>query len=405
MNLNLPPACPGSPAAVMLNLCRRWMGFACLLWALQFLVACGQLATNSWEVVGAKGFSEGPASFTSLALGLDGRPYVAYMDGARGDKATVMRLNVAGTAWETVGGAGFSEGGVYDISLAFAPDGQPYVAYQDGAHRGKASVMRLNSAGTAWETIGGSGFSEGTVSDTSLAFGPDGRPYVAFMDYGIRGRARVMRLNGAATEWESVGGAGFSANVAVFTSLAFSPEGKPYVAYADTAHGGKASVMRLNSMGTAWESVGGAGFSAGNAVSPSLAFGPEGKPYVAYASEANGHKASVMRLNSAGTAWEAVGGAGFSAGATSNTSLAFGPDGKPYVAYTDIANGYKASMMRLTSAGTAWETVGGAGFSADEATYTSLAFGPDGKPYVGFWDNANGGKASVMRWVAPGLDG
>ncbi|WP_028606033.1 choice-of-anchor U domain-containing protein [Ottowia thiooxydans] len=359
-------------------------------------------AGMAWEAVGGAGFSAGWADNPSLSFGPDGKPYVAYRDGANGLKASVMRVNSAGTAWELVGGAGFSADGAYFTSLTFGPNGTPHVAFRDAANDHKASVMRLNSAGTAWEAVGGAGFSAGVVFDTSLAFGPDGKPYVAYRDEANDNKARVMRLNSAGTAWEAVGGAGFLAGIAQYTSLSFGPDGKPYVAYQDGAYGNKASVMRLNSLGTAWEAVGGAGFSAGEAHHTSLSFGPDGKPYVAYRDGANGNKASVMRLNIAGTAWEAVGGAGFSAGAANQTSLTFGPDGKPYVAHTDGANGLKASVMRLNSLGTAWEAVGGAGFSADWALYISLSFGPDGKPYVAYQDRANGYKASVMRLNSAG---
>ncbi|WP_028601705.1 IPTL-CTERM sorting domain-containing protein [Ottowia thiooxydans] len=369
-------------------------------------------AGTAWEAVGAAGFSDGWVSHTSLSFGPDGKPYVAYRDNANGDKASVMRLNSAGTAWEAVGAAGFSAAGTYDTSLSFGPDGQPYVAYWAVANGSKASVMRLNSAGTAWEAVGGLEFSAGAANYTSLSFGPDGKPYVAYRDGANGDKASVMRLNSLGTAWEAVGGAGFSAGAANYTSLSFGPDGKPYVAYRDGANGNKASVMRLNSLGTAWEAVGASGFSAGEAYFTSLAFGTGGQPYVAYQDIANGEKASVMRLNSAGTAWEAVGGAGFSAGGALYTSLAFGPDGKPYVAYLDKANGDKASVMLFNSLGTAWEAVGAAGFSMGVVQFTSLAFGPEGKPYVAYRDGTNGDKASVMRlnsagtaWEAVGATG
>ena len=284
----------------MLNRCFRWAGCVWLLCAVQLLAACGSLAPDRWEVVGAAGFSAGKADCTSLAFGPDGKPYVAYVDAAKGDKASVMRLNSAGTAWETVGGAGFSEGVASDISLAFGPGGKPYISYQDSAHRGKASVMRLNSAGAAWEAVGGAGFSESEMIHTSLAFGPDGKPFVAYGG-GTKGqKAGVMRLNSAGAAWEAVSAAGFPADVAAYTSLAFNHEGQPHVAYVDVADGYRARVIRLNSAGMAWETLGGAGISAGHALYTSLAFGPEGKPYVAYWDEANGGKASVMRWTDPG---------------------------------------------------------------------------------------------------------
>lgn len=388
----------------------RWVLMCCLGWALH-LSASGwvqaQPLSAPWEQVGTSpGASTGEASYTSLAFGPDGKPYVAYTDVSTGSKATVARLNALGSGWEVVGGTGFSDGAAYRISLAFGSDGKPYVAYTDTVNGNGATVMRLNAMETGWEVLGRVGFSDGPTSYTTLAFGSAGRPYVAFQDGINAGKASVMRLNAGGTDWEIVGTRGFSTGQADHLSLAFSAAGKPFVAYQDHGHGNKATVMRLDGAGAAWEEVGAmGGFSAGQAEFLSLVFGPDGKPYLAYQDDTQDDKALVVRLNAAETGWELVGGNVFSAGEADHISLAFGPDSKPYVAYTDESFGDKATVMRLNAAGTAWETVGGMGFSAGEVNYTSLAFGPDGKPYVAFRDDSRSNIAAVMRWtwaVGPG---
>jgi hypothetical protein len=45
--------------------------------------------------------------------------------------------------------------------------------------------------------------------------------------------------------------------------------------------------------------------------------------------------------------WMNVGNAGFSEGEVSCTSLAFSPSGEPYVAYSDGANSFKATVSRF----------------------------------------------------------
>ena len=215
------------------------------------------------------------------------------------------------------------------------------------------------------------------------------------------GLALLLLAAGAQADWGPVGSAGFSAGPANYTSLAFGPDGAPYVAYEDYGNGQKATVMRYDSVSGAWEPVGSAGFSAGTVYTTSLAFGPDGAPTVAYEDDDNGDKATVMRFNSVSGAWEPVGSVGFSADIVNYTSLAFGPDGAPTVAYEDWGNSQKTTVMRFNSVSGAWELVGSAGFSAGEAYYTSLAFGPDGAPTVAYMDNGNGDKATVMRFTAP----
>ena len=113
------------------------------------LALCTAAHADGWQTVGTPGISVGPAWYTVLAFGPDGKPYVAYSDEGNASKATVMRLDAAGTGWEAVGGAGFSAGAINNISLAFGTDGRPYVAYEVSYH---ISVMRLDTAGTGWES-------------------------------------------------------------------------------------------------------------------------------------------------------------------------------------------------------------------------------------------------------------
>jgi len=47
---------------------------------------------NNWVDVGTAGFSAGSASFTSITLDENGIPFVAYVDYANGQKATVMKF-------------------------------------------------------------------------------------------------------------------------------------------------------------------------------------------------------------------------------------------------------------------------------------------------------------------------
>ena len=53
-----------------------------------------------------------------------------------------------------------------------------------------------------------------------------------------------MKYDG--TSWVIVGNAGFTADTAVYTSLAISPSGEPYVAYQDWANSLKATVMKYD---------------------------------------------------------------------------------------------------------------------------------------------------------------
>ena len=95
---------------------------------------------------------------------------------------------------------------------------------------------------------------------TCIAFDQSGQPYVAYSDYpSLYGKLTVKKFDGS--DWVNVGPAGFSAGLALSTSLVFSPANEPYVAYNDGGNSDKATVMKFD--GTHWVNVGIAGFSAG----------------------------------------------------------------------------------------------------------------------------------------------
>ena len=159
--------------------------------------------------------------------------------------------------------------------------------------------------------------------------------------------------------------------------------------------------------GTNWVHVGNADFSPGPSFFESLAFSPSGQPYVAFMDMSNSNKATVMKFD--GNNWSIVGNADFSMGLAYNTSLAFSTSGQPYVAYEDGNSGNKATVMKFD--GTNWVNVGNAGFSAGAVQFIIIAFSPsDGQPYVAYCDFGNFYKATVMTfngnsWVDVGNAG
>jgi hypothetical protein len=238
-----------------------------------------------------------------------------------------------------------------------------------------------------WTVVGTPGFSAGGVTYTSLAF--DGNsPYVAFADSNNGGKATVASYNG--TSWAPLGMAGFSAGPVSYTSLAING-GNVYVAYSDgNAGSGKTTVMEY--VNPSWVPVGTAGFSPGQAYSQSLAV-DNGTPYVAFEDGGNGDRLTVMSYN--GSSWVTLGSPGFTTGVAYNPSLAI-YNGTPYVAFQDGGNNSYATVMEYTAG--AWEPVGSVGFSGNTAASLSLAF-YGSTPYVAYSDGPTG-YANVMKYSA-----
>jgi hypothetical protein len=191
--------------------------------------------------------------------------------------------------------------------------------------------------------------------------------------------------------WNTLGSAGFSAGEAGNPALAISLAGTPYVAYSDSINSQKATVMKFN--GTSWVTVGNAGFSDSIVEGNNwIAIDGGGTPYVAYRDFASGYKATVMKFN--GSSWVVVGNAGFSTGAATGVSIAIDGTGTPYVVYSDGVFNNKATVMKFD--GSSWVQVGSA-LSSGAAYYPSIAIDGSNVPYVAYEDGL-AGKATVMKY-------
>ncbi|HLP00953.1 MAG TPA: spherulation-specific family 4 protein [Opitutaceae bacterium] len=359
------------------------------------------LSGRGWASYGPRGVNDSNTIYNCLALAPDGTPYVAYQDCDYSGRLTVRRLS--GGSWVNVGSRGFSAGRVGQLSFVISPDGAPWVAYSDDNDSGRLVVRRFN--GSSWVQIGAAGLSESYAYSPTLAFAPDGAAHVVFSDplqESDGWKAKVRRFDGSA--WTPVGPAeGISSTGALYTTLAFAADGSLYVAFKElattepSALDGRATVMKYD--GANWTAVGPMGFTAGEIEDLRLAVGPEGEPYVAFRDYAHGYRGSVMRFRS-GT-WSYVGAPGFTRGMAFDMALVFAPDGVPWVALYESDKTTDAFVYRL--AGDTWSRVGEEGCALDgSGCYLSLAFAPDGGPRVQLHDMDNEGRAAVVHLVPPG---
>lgn len=342
--------------------------------------APASLTFPGWGAVGTAGFSSSQAHFTSLAFAPDGTPYVAYVNANDSYSISVMSYN--SNSWNLAGSSGFASGSANPVSLAFAPDGTPHLSFVDDSYTPR--VFKFNGIDT-WVPVGNVTALLADTDSTSLAFAPDGSPLVAYID-GTDSSAQVMTYSEG--DWNS---SSVSTASAGSPSLAVAPDGTPYLAYADYGYGGKATGMKFT--GTGWTAMGSSGFTPGTAINTALAVAPDDSLYLAFQDGAAAGKATVMTFSNG--SWSLVGNAGFSAGTAASISLAIAPDGKPAVAFQDGAKSGRTTVLKYN--GSAWGEVGSAGFSTAAASSTALAFAPDGSPFVAYSDNGSGSRATLMQ--------
>lgn len=357
-----------------------------------------------WKVLGTAGISAQLLSDDiSLTVAPDGTLYMAFAD-ASSNRAHVVKYDISSSRWVAVGNAGLLSAGPNPganfISIAVAPDGTPYIAYQHGTN-GPVAVDEYDSGTLQWKSIS-SGLSSDGATYVSIAIAPDGTPYVAYKDT-INGTVVVERYDSASGGWTggSVPDATTGGNpiYIVFTSIAVASDGTPYVAYENSNQ--LATVEKYDKNTPTWSLVGQAGFSPGVVSYLSIDIGPDDVPYVAFQDANKGHGATVMKYDSSARVWTAVGDRGFSPHMAGKISLTISPSGSPYVAYGDVTNGDATGKLTVKKYDTgvnpsAWVNVGSSDFSANDATVaTSVVVSQDGTPYVGY---ANG--ASYVTTVA-----
>ena len=333
-----------------------------------------------------------------------------------------------GTGSATGGGISVNSSISWFPSLTIAPDGTPYVAWEDAGGSDpdwpeEIYVRRWN--GSAWEEVGAGSATGGGISNNggcggpSLAVAPDGTPYVVWANWDAI-EIFILRWNGSS--WEEVGAGSATLGISgtdgqsMYPTVAIAPDGTPYVAWVDWQDTFDVLIRRWN--GSTWEEVG-TGSGTGQGISnnsgwsafPSAAVAPDGTPYVAWQDDTSGNsEIYVRRWN--GSIWEEVGpgsatGGGISnnAGASIVPSVTIAPDGTPYVAWANDTSGDSEIYVRRWN-GSIWEEVGpgsatGGGISnnAEASTNPSVATALDGTPYVA-WQDGRGVDAEIYgrRW-------
>ena len=215
----------------------------------------------------------------------------------------------------------------------------------------------------------------------------DGTLYSSHSD----GKVRARKLN-AQGEWEFLGPeGGFTPGNAEWSSLAVDDAGVLYAAFTDNADGagGKASVMKFNSVSGEWEQVGPVHVSAGATRHTQITFDKNNVPYVAFRDiGAPTGEVKVLKYKADGNVWvdpvteSATEFTPISTAGAAFTRIAFGNDNTLYVAYQDLNSSDKATVKKLIENASNYEVVGTEKFSETAAEFISIAVDNDNNVYI-----------------------
>ena len=241
--------------------------------------------------------------------------------------------------------------------------------------------------GTNWEQVGGNVGSDGVALD--IAISDDDTLYVSYQDITSDSKGMCKKWDG--TNWVIVGGNHFTASTAVWTKITTNSNNQPVILYATYSGSAFSNVTVFD--GTNWEILGGGNIDSSNTTYfiHSLVIDENDKIYVSIAANST-QQLNVYEWNS--SAWSIIGD-NISGGSVYENSITLDLQGNPVVGFRDESEGGKTTVMRLESNN--WATLGLAGFT-NIASFQSLAYSPDGEPYIAFKDETNGGKMTVKRY-------
>ncbi len=328
----------------------------------------------------------------AFAFGPDGFPAIAFTV----DSRTLKLARYNGNAWgiATVEAAGDHPADTCGrgLSLSFDHHGNPAISYNkatliDSSFNVELRLARYAASGWDHSTIASAPSATGLGFFTSghrcLKFGPDGEPAIVHRP-GVSGVGVCLARKMGGT-WSSnpvdPSGKGDEAD------LAFSPGGISTIAYDEDS---STKFAKLN--GALWE----ISILPRNGRWPSLAYGPDGSPSIAYNGSFPGtirpERTIFARLTNG--AWEESEVENL--GARGGPSLSFGPDGYPAVAYHVTTSPATGALKFAHFDGRDWQLEVAADIEYRPGGVCLLAFGSDGLPTCAYTDSLR--NAPALAW-------
>lgn len=256
----------------------------------------------------------------SIAIGNDGLAVISYHDDAADDMEVARCADAACTSFtvRTLDPAGI--GGALESSITIGADGLPLVAYEGSTGLKVAHCDDATCGSATIATIGAA-----PSSNPSIAIGTDGRGIVSFLSAGS---LKVAHCGNTACSSSTIATVAPTGPGAVGTALAIGADGRAVIAFPDesadhlsVAHCGNVTC----STATVSQLTGGGGTN-GN---PSITIGADGLPLVAGDASCGTFCAGLQLFHCSTPACTASTATGFVL-LGSRGHLAIGADGLPF---------------------------------------------------------------------------
>jgi hypothetical protein len=295
---------------------------------------------------------------TSIAIGADGFPVISHHDVpnanllvAKCNDAACAGGDETSTLVDATGDAG------EHTSLAIGADGFPVIAYQE-AGNDDLKVAKCNDAACATavngaETITTLDTTGDVGSFSSLAIGADDNPIISYSEAGVNGNLKVAKCNDPACS--STGGAetftqvDAAADVGDHTSVTIGTDGLPVISYFDDTSD-NLKVARCNDAACAGadETITAVDTGASAGEHTSIAIGVDGLPVVSYKEGGTADNLKVAKCNDPACAGqnETISTVDTTGDVGSFSSIGIGPDGLPVIGYQEAGTELNLKVAR-----------------------------------------------------------
>ena len=152
---------------------------------------------STWVNVGNPGFTNAINGiyYPMIVIDTSGNPIVSFQEDDGFDRASVYKYS--GGTWNALGSK-FTKSRAYSVSLALKMNGDPFLAFTDYAYNGKGTVRALTNATGRWDTVGQRGFlpitQYNSMEAKSFLFDSNNTGMIVFPDNSAGRKISVMKL-------------------------------------------------------------------------------------------------------------------------------------------------------------------------------------------------------------------
>jgi len=334
----------------------------------------------------------GTRHWTSIALGADGLPIVAFFDLTGGRLLVNHCTERACTSSSTNVVDGSSDDAGSLPSLAIGVDGLPIIVYG----RNSTSEVIVSHCADLTCTAPATRTVLGTGTTGWMTVGADGLPIIALVDLEVSGGLQVVHCaNVACTASSST--TVIAGGFIFYSAIAIGADGFPIIASTQLISGSDARLLVVHCTSTSCSTHDAAVVLGPNAgVGVDMAIGADGRAIIAAKDDPQADDLVVHHCDDTACSTAATHPVDEAGDVGTSPAIAVGPDGLPIIAYYDDAPNNDLKVAKCVDvACTAPATIsvvdalGGVGF------YASMALAADGLAMISYLELISGTDTNV----------